>query len=193
MHSFWQSLGPSTKSRLSMLTPKMMGDRSTPEFKAKAAETGECVPWACDFMKRNAANLEFGNELLAAGLALLEWKTLMANAEDRLNPIEVSRGIELSVRHNTILLSAGYELLPKHHLWVHMNLRLEWCGHPRTYSCWVDESLNSVLSACCQSSHKLTWEASVFDRIRLIPQVQKHSFFFKAGLKLLDCWAWCRC
>ncbi len=41
MHSFWQSLGPSIKSRLSMLTPHMMGERSTPDFKAEAAETGD--------------------------------------------------------------------------------------------------------------------------------------------------------
>ena len=179
--AFWETQGPSKKSRVTRLTSKMLGTRKSPDFKVKAAEAGECLAWALDLAIRYKDQIEHGKALVAAGQALVDWKALIASAADRLTDVELSKAIELAVRHNTAMQAARCDLPPKNHLFIHLNLRMRVCGHPRRYACWVDESINSIFSAVCQASHRLTWETSIFERIRLIPYVLKNSFFSKLG------------
>eukprot|EP00959_Pyramimonas_sp_CCMP1952_P345032 7226119-Pyramimonas_sp.AAC.1 len=54
-----------------------------------------------------------------------------------------------------------------------MTLRIPFCGNPRWYSTFLDESLNLVLAGVAAASHKATWERSIFDRMRLLPIVSK--------------------
>eukprot|EP00959_Pyramimonas_sp_CCMP1952_P269724 5638887-Pyramimonas_sp.AAC.1 len=72
---------------------------------------------------------------------------------------------------------AQIPLSPKHHMWIEMNLRLEQCGNPTGYSCFLDESLNSTLAALAGAAHRATWEKSIFDRVRLLPFVERASYF----------------
>jgi hypothetical protein len=181
MLAFWEAQGASTKSRLTKLTAKVLGTRAHPDFKAKAAESGECVAWGVDLLERFHTHVPHGKTLLSAGRALLKWKQLIAAASDTLSDGEFSESVELAVRHNSLMQAFECELTPKHHLWVHLCLRMKVCGHPRRYACWLDESLNSCFSAVCQASHRLTWESSIFERIRLIPYVFKKSFSSRLG------------
>ena len=180
---FWELQGPSKKSRLTRLTAKMLGSRNQHDFKSKAAEAGECVAWAVDLMQRHHTTVQYGRPLLSAGKALLEWKELIASAGDVVTHAEYSKSLELAVRHNSAMQAAQLELPPKNHLWIHLCLRLLVCGHPRRYACWLDESLNSCFSAVCQASHRLTWESSIFERIRLI-HTSLEILFFQAGMTI---------
>ena len=155
----------------------MLGTKAKPNFKGKAAETGALVSWACDFAERWKDVLPNGAILFEAGTALLAWKRLVALAEMDMTRSECEEALEVAVRHCTLMQHCDVDLLPKHHLWIHMCLQMPLCGNPRQYATFLDESLNSVLAAICQSSHRLTWEKSVFERIRLMPYVERNSYF----------------
>ena len=72
---------------------------------------------------------------------------------------------------------ADVKYIPKSNLCVILTLRIAQCGNPRSYSTFMDESLNLVIAAVASAAHQATWEKSIFDRIRLMPYVSRNSAF----------------
>eukprot|EP00969_Alexandrium_andersonii_P121244 5359795-Alexandrium_andersonii.AAC.1 len=62
----------------------------------------------------------------------------------------------------------GVDLSPKHHLWIHLTKRVLVFGNPRTYSTFVDETLNLTIAGMTAASHAAHWETRVIDRSRLL-------------------------
>ena len=59
------------------LTPKMLGKRSSPALKTKAAETGVLVRWAVEFCRPSGARMSNAGVLLAAGESLLAYADIL--------------------------------------------------------------------------------------------------------------------
>eukprot|EP00969_Alexandrium_andersonii_P309094 13659946-Alexandrium_andersonii.AAC.1 len=58
-----------------------------------------------------------------------------------------------------------------------MTRRIPLCGNPRCYSTLLDESLNAIAAPIASASHRSRWEINVFTRLRVLPQVEKRSYF----------------
>eukprot|EP00959_Pyramimonas_sp_CCMP1952_P222007 4641458-Pyramimonas_sp.AAC.1 len=70
---------------------------------------------------------------------------------------------------------AAPEFKPKDHLFVHLTLRIPRYGNPRYYSTFHDESLNLCVARIANVCHRHVWEESIFNRLRLLPIVEKSS------------------
>ena len=163
--------------RINDITDKLIGTRKAPDLKTKAGETGVLVRWATDLCQRHARSMKLGDELLAAGECLLEYMAILKE-HDRIVPRSAcQRLLDLCTRHISLLQLAQLPLVPKHHLMVHLTLRIPTRGNPRFYSTFLDESLNAALAKIAGASHRTTWETSIFSRVRLLPHVQPHSAF----------------
>ena len=54
--------------------------------------------------------------------------------------------LDLALRHLTLCKAAHIDMVPKHHNWVHMTLRLRFYGNARTWATFLDEPLNLLLA-----------------------------------------------
>ena len=54
--------------------------------------------------------------------------------------------LDLALRHLTLCKAANIDMVPKHHMWVHMTLRLRFYGNARAWATFLDESLNLLLA-----------------------------------------------
>jgi hypothetical protein len=169
MQGYYKAHSIPANQQIRKLTSNMLGSFTRPDFKAKASESGTLIGWAADFADRVKHRLCNGHALSEAGKILVQWKEVQTNAGPTLSAEELRNAVQLAVRHCVIMQHIGQGLLPKHHLWIHLNHHSKINGACRGHSTFLDESLNSTLSACCQSAHKSTWEQSVFERIRLQP------------------------
>eukprot|EP00959_Pyramimonas_sp_CCMP1952_P091995 1925714-Pyramimonas_sp.AAC.1 len=171
--------GDPRSERLGRLTTAMLGSSTKREFKAEAVETSRMIEWARDFVFRLKARIPNSAQMIADGGALIEWQRIVSNTTHVAPSDDSDRLLFLCVRHNIMMHACGHKLLPKHHEWVRMNLRIPEYGSPKFYSCFLDESLNSVLASLCRAAHQLRWEFGAFDRVRLLPFVQQQSYWSK--------------
>ena len=135
-----------TSSRVNHIKTSMLGTDAKRELKLKAAETGTLVPWAVDFSTRYRNALLNGAQLKAAGETLVEYMSLL-----KASPLHVPEDtcqtlLDLALRHLTLCKAAHIDMVPKHHNWVHMTLRLRFYGNARTWATFLDESLNLLLA-----------------------------------------------
>ena len=163
--------------QLQMLTPGMIGSSEKFALKTKAAETAVLLRWATAFSTTYSNRLTKGDVLSAAGQSLERYMKILREA-----PVQVPRNqrqelLDLCVRHLVLMGLADVKYIPKSNLFVILTLRIARCGNPRSYSTFMDESLNLVIAAVASAAHQATWEKSIFDRIRLMPYVSRNSAF----------------
>ena len=72
------------------------------------------------------------------------------------------------VRHLRLAREAGVQVLPKHHLLVHMLLKTRLYGSPKYYATLLDESLNRQLASRARSTYAAAWERRIFWSMDLI-------------------------
>eukprot|EP00959_Pyramimonas_sp_CCMP1952_P253449 5295603-Pyramimonas_sp.AAC.1 len=128
--------------RLQTQSEQMVGTRAHKDLKTKAGETGILVEWATKLAEKKRGRAPIGEELVAAGQCLLEWRRRIKGGPRVIPRRAQSRLLEISIRHNVLMQQAQIPLSPKRHMWIEMILRLEQCGNPSGYSCFFDESLN---------------------------------------------------
>ena len=85
--------------------------------------------------------------------------------------------MSLAVRHNQLARVSGVVMLPKHLIFIHLTIFIKHTGNPKYFANFLDESLNSILKSIAQGVHRLTWERSIFCRVRLLPTVAETSAF----------------
>eukprot|EP00959_Pyramimonas_sp_CCMP1952_P457780 9475503-Pyramimonas_sp.AAC.1 len=155
----------------------MLGTRSAPALKTKAAETGVLTRWAVEFCRTSGARMVRAKVMMNAGECLLEYARILKESPHHVEPAKYDRLVFLCLRHLALMGDVGGGYLPKAHMWVHMTLKIPECGNPRTYITFHDESLNLVLAGVAAAAHRSTWERSIFERIRLLPLVDSKSAF----------------
>jgi hypothetical protein len=119
--------------------------------------------------------LDQGERLAAAGKCLVEYVQLLRDSPFVLKWETCDRLMFLCLKHLDLMRDTGQDFLPKSHMFVHLAQRAARYGNPRMYSCFCDETLNLVIAGMAASSHRLTWEKGIFQRVRLLPTVQKDS------------------
>ena len=175
LKSWYARRGVPSNLQLGQLTRSMIGSRDLQDLKTKAAETGIMVGWATDLCTRLKSHISHGEELEAAGLALLRHQVVLKENGRIMSWQARCELVDTCLRHLCLVKLAQMPLVPKHHMWVHLSLRAE-VENPRYYSTFLDESLNSVLATAAQTAHRDNWERTIFGRIRLLPVVASSQF-----------------
>ena len=106
--------------------------------------------------------------LLAAGRAL-ETYVELTRAHGRVMPQSAIQGMfDAAIRHIKLFDSVGGQLLPKHHLWLHMIAQTSYLGNPRCRSTYQNESLNGIVARMCHSCHRATFCISTLQKYDLL-------------------------
>ena len=153
--------------RIGDLTQGMLGKQGLPDFSGKAMECGVLMRWAHDFAQTHRARLRAGDELYAAGEPLIRYYAILKECTLRVPLVKCQELLDCVLRHVHLLRSAHCRLLPKHHLWAHMTLRVPQFGNPIYYSTFLDETLNKVISTVAVHSHPSRWDERIFERVDL--------------------------
>jgi len=160
--------------RIGTLTRKMLGQQHLRDLKTKAAETGVLVRWATDFCARNTAKFEGARILEEAGRALLSYMDIIRTRGRTIPWSDCQVLLDMCLRHMALMDEVPSPKAPKSHMFAHLTLRIPHWGNPRFYSTFLDESLNLTLAVVAAASHRLTWERSIFDRMRLLPHLERN-------------------
>ena len=163
--------------RIGQLTPSMLGSTNSRTIKTKAGETGILLKWAVDLCRRKRDRMPHGDVLVAAGETLLEFLALLKRSPRVPSKATCDTLISLAVRHVTLIQAVGIPELPKHHMFIHLALGIRRFGNPRYYSCFADEHLNLTIKMIAQVAHRMRWQATIFNRIRLLPKCVADSLF----------------
>ena len=149
---------------LSDLTPTMLGSRALPTLSAKAVETKDTLPFVLELLVQHADRLgPTAPHLLQAGQALSKY-LLLLDASPTVVPIPVLDNMFACIKRfaQAIAELPTFPRRYKNHALMHMVASTEWHGNPNWYATFVDEGLNSVLSAIAGSAHRRVWEERIF-------------------------------
>ena len=164
--------------RLGCLTMAMIGDKEAPELKTKAAETGILLGWAIALLGEHERAVHMGTELLASGNALASYMELLDASPRVVDFATCTKLLDYCLRHLILFGAAGGVYTPKHHLFVHMTLKIEVHGNPKHHSTFVDETLNGAVALVAGKAHRANWESRIFERVALHGLVVRRSRFW---------------
>ena len=148
------------------LSLPMIGPAHAPLLAAKAKETEGLVPFCVELL-RTYRHLFVGLELLRtdtwieAGLAAMSFKSLLDIIDGVPTISESQRLLDYVVRHVKMYSDAGGRVLPKHHAMIHMVQQIQYLGHPRGFTCFIDETLNGIVARIARSVHSTVFSRSV--------------------------------
>ena len=145
--------------RLQDLTLGMLGPRNLPSMTTHAAETGTLLEYCVDAVHRLRAFLPHNlrEAYVLAGDALLEYHVLMQQSPRVLTPPVHQEFVSALRRYFVFSRLAELPVIPKWHLALHLTLRAGRNGNPRTYSTFLDESLNGRIAAIAGAAHRITF------------------------------------
>ena len=146
------------------LTLPMLGDPDKQNLlKAKAAETKGLAYFCLHLLGELGHHIhDMAGPLMEAGRAITQYMDCLERYPAQPSAQQCQLLFTLGMRHLRLAKAAGVELSPKHHLFIHL-LRNTWrAGNPRTYTTFLDESLNKVLASVCRAAYASVWERRVF-------------------------------
>ena len=144
------------------LTLKMLGSRTHHALATKAAETGTLLEFCTSLVHKHVERLgAAGPALVRVGDALVRMKKIMRSSGVRMAPDHCQELIDCAKRALALREAARIPLKPKWHLMLHLLGQAFRKGNPKSYSTFVDESLNGVLAKLAAGCHSLTWHRSV--------------------------------
>eukprot|EP00959_Pyramimonas_sp_CCMP1952_P056974 1189487-Pyramimonas_sp.AAC.1 len=112
------------------LTPKMLDTDTDKTIKTKAAETGVLLRWAIDLCQRKTNHLPSGRVLYEAGSALAHVIDILKAVPRVVDKESCRELVQLAVRHINLAEAAEILMIPKHHMFVHLALRIRFWGNP---------------------------------------------------------------
>ena len=154
------------------MTKGRVGENNDRKCKTKGAETWGFMLFLIDVLEANAARLPPEAIALArAGRALEDMILIWRAADVRLTIDEIQRSFDAYKRFLRLTSDLGDEmsmLIPKRHVILHLLERLHDQGNPRFYANWYDETLNRHLKANCRAVSQITFEPSIYVRMRAL-------------------------
>ena len=152
---------------------KMLGKRTRPEMKTKAAETVGLLKFAVTLLEKYGLFLGVdGAALLESGRAAMLFNDIVKSSGRCLDLPTRQRLLTAVLRHSNLFLRAGGVLTPKHHLMLHCVQRTGLKGNPRFYHTYRDESLNGRVARIARTSHRLTFCDTVHRKFRILSRLQ---------------------
>ena len=146
----------------------MLGPQNKPHLSMKAGETQSLLPFVVEMLEENCPKYVGSSDdselecklLLRAGQSALVMNSVFAL------PRKLDRKDCQLLMDNYMLFCTCYDrcngnMVPKHHLMVHLIQQSLVKGNPSFYATWNDESLNGILRKIAVSCHRLTWAKSV--------------------------------
>ena len=146
------------------LSIAMLGDgTSQNKLKTKAAETKGLTYFCLHLLAKLGHHIPgLVGPLMQAGQAITQYMECLDLYPPQPDAQQSQILFALGMRHLRLAKAAGVELSPKHHLFIHMLRRTPKAGNPRTYSTFLDESLNEVLVSVCKAAYATVWELRGF-------------------------------
>ena len=87
-----------------------------------------------------------------------EYLSVLRDAPPLLPTPTFQKLVDRCKTHLLAVKGAGLSCLPKHHLAVHLTLRMSEMGNARADSTFLDESVNGDMASIARSNHFLTWQ-----------------------------------
>ncbi|CAK0791860.1 unnamed protein product, partial [Prorocentrum cordatum] len=171
---WWQREDVELSYRLVTLTMAMLGAEHIRKLKTKAAKTWVLVRLATTFCEKHLGRFEGADVLGAAGQALLSYTDLLRPHGRRIPWDGRQSLLDLCLRHMFLLGQVGSPETPKSHLFARLTQGIPNWGDPKYDSTLLDESLNLTMAVIASVCHRLTWEISMFDCMRLIPHLVRN-------------------
>ena len=143
----------------------MLGSRSRPELKAKAAESHGLVPFAKLLLEENVDALKAGNPesalktefLYESAKSAVEFDDLLDAAPEQVDSACCQRLLNCYLRHCSFLNRSGFKLLPKHHLMLHGIQSMTTVGNLKKCHTYRGESLNHTIALIAAASHRASF------------------------------------
>ena len=148
------------------MTLKMLGKKSKPIFAGKAAETHLLLQFVTSLLEEYFGELMGVNEdvalrsnfLLEACREASKFDQVLENIDGRYMDTSASKLLlHHYVRFIVFWDKCHGDLLPKHHLMLHLILRTTHIGNPMRYHTYRDESLNGVIARIARTCHATTF------------------------------------
>lgn len=153
-------------TRISSLKPKMIGSRTAPVLKTKAAETWGLLLFMVHVLDLYGQRLGSDcRRLLTAGRDLETIVRIFKGHGWTIPARRLDDAMAAYRRHLTLMSPFGV-FTPKHHLTMHMLKKASFLGNPTVYATWKDESLNKLLKTACRNAASCTLERMVLLRMR---------------------------
>ena len=161
------------------LTEAMMGKKKggkVGEFKCKAAEAKGllefCVyllsEYSGAFAAKGGLHGTHAAYLLASGEAAVQFE-LILHSHGRAMPHAAQNELFAAyIKHASLYQRAGGVMMPKHHLMIHLLMRVARHGNPVYYHTYKDESLNGVIARIARSCHRTSFGMSVHMKFSLL-------------------------
>ena len=144
-----------TESMISKNKKKAMTMIKASEARSLIAFVLEVLEESVPSMPDESQDRIRGEYLLAAARSAREVDRLLSNNGRVGQPLaEQQTLMNHYVRHVTMFVRAGAELVPKHHQMIHLIQQGRKLGAPHLRSTYVDESLNGVIARIAQSAHR---------------------------------------
>ena len=182
LYGWYKTMGKDPKWKKSgteiwNLTLGMIGSKSKPMLHAKAKESEGMLKFTIHMLSTHQEALsEVSPEtkmqtslLLEAGKAALDIDSVLHSTSSRHMSHDQCEGCFYKyLRFAVLFQRAGGTTTPKSHLMIHLFQRAVSKGNPRFYHTYRDESLNKMLANVARSAHRLSWQETVFKKLKLV-------------------------
>ena len=149
-----------TVTRISNLTPKMVGPHQSKKIKLKAMEAHGMLRYLVPTLRANSVLLGAkGAQLASAGECLLALSDIMKDMDVEPGLEAVHSALECWKTYIGIVRPVFEDdFSPKHHMMFHLLLRCARQGKPALYYNFMDESLNKDLKKILRNVHQVAFE-----------------------------------
>ena len=155
-----------------MLTPKMLGEVDGHGIKTKGGENNCLVEFLCDVMDSKWNTITdpgtSPSDLKLAGDPLRGFIRCNKGQARKTTLEHTALVQELTAIHLEAAVRAKVKMTPKHHMMRHLAGEMAHKGSPAKYACWLDESINNLLTNIAASNHRLAMQRKTYMKFDLI-------------------------
>ena len=162
------------------VTQKMMGTKKRKTLAVKAAEARGLLEFAAVILEETVPKLKPAER--AQGMLLLEsakagfrFDQLLKTADPLVTVEGQQELLTVYLRHVQFYKMAGGDLIPKHHMMIHMILSSSVLGHPTLYTTYRDESFNGVIARIARACHRNSFGLEVHRKLNVLQELGKAS------------------
>ena len=101
----------------------------------------------------------------------MEVNKILRESDRFLTPDQHLNLFRAYLRHASMWLRSGADLVPKHHLMLHLIAAIPRLGNPRHFWTYRDESLNGVVVKLSKTAHRRTFCDTVHNKFRWLQKL----------------------
>ena len=163
----------------------MIGAENSGRFGTKASESRHLLPFFVHMLREHSDTLAAAHgdavdieALIGAGQALVDYMDILCRESRVMSHDGFKALLSLCRTHCDLAFQAGVHVLPKHHLFYHLTVRIAYQGNPRFYHTYLDESLNKTFALLASSCYRSTFEKRLFQKYSCITKSSVNEFWY---------------